>query len=349
MAGQPIIVKKVKKRGQAHHGGAWKVAYADFVTAMMAFFLLLWLLNAVSQDHLKGISDYFAPHSTTKSTTGGGGLLAGKSVAEDGVFDADLPRSMEKAVEFPLVEIGKPLDRTAKPRGETENADTPFDGEEPVDDDFAELTAQQRRELIDREREVLEQELEEAQFREARREIEDMIASDPELKLLAESLTIEMTPEGLLIHIADQRGLPMFPIGAAKPLEHTRDIFETVAAVIAKMPQDVAIAGHTDALKFASTGGYSNWELSADRANAARRALMEFGVSEERFVRVVGRAATDPILPEDPTAPRNRRVSVLLMRGTGSPAELARQGEIADQYENPASHPFKTKRGRVIY
>lgn len=330
MAGQPIIIKKIKKASHGHHGGAWKVAYADFVTAMMAFFLLLWLLNAVSQDHLKGISDYFAPRSTTKSTTGGGGLLAGKSVAEDGVFDAELPRSMEKAVEFPLVEIGKPLDRTAKPRGETDEADTPFDGEDPAHEDFEDLTAEERRKLIEREREVLEQELEEAQLREAQRELEDMIAADPELKLLAESLTIEMTPEGLLIHIADQRGLPMFPIGATEPLEHTRHIFEAVAAVIAKMPQDVAIAGHTDALKFASTAAYSNWELSADRANAARRTLMEFGVSEERFARVVGRAATDPIVPEDPMAPRNRRVSVLLMRGTGAPPELAQRTETVD-------------------
>jgi chemotaxis protein MotB len=319
MSGQLIIIKKVKKSSGGHHGGAWKVAYADFVTAMMAFFLLLWLLNAVSQDHLKGISDYFAPHSTTKATTGGGGLLAGKSVSERGVFDAELPRSLEKAVEFPLVEIGKPLDRTNDPHEDPLDEDHPAEAEGMAADPYSELTPEQRKEMIEREREVLEQELEEAQFREAREELEDLIDADPELKLLAESLTIEMTPDGMLIHIADQEGLPMFAIGDTEPLGHTRRIFETVADVISKMPQDVSIAGHTDSLPFSNGGSYTNWELSTDRANAARRTLLEFGVPETRIERVVGQAATNPILPEDPKAARNRRVSVLLLRESAAP------------------------------
>jgi chemotaxis protein MotB len=257
----------------ARHGGAWKVAYADFVTATMAFFLLLWLLNAVSKEQLEGISDYFAPISTQSSTTGGGGLLAGKTVAKRGVFEADFSRSPATSRELPA-----------------------------------------RSEMSDEEIEELLRAREEEQFREAERQLHQALAESPELQGLAKSL-IDDTPEGLRIQIIDQEGLPMFPRGEAEMYPHTRSALELVAKVIQKMPQDMDISGHTDSTRYQTDNGYSNWELSADRANAARRTLLQFGVPEAR---VAGRAATEPLFAKDPEADGNRRLSVVLLRGTGA-------------------------------
>ena len=293
MANQPIIIKKVKKSAHGGHGGAWKVAYADFVTAMMAFFLLLWLLNAVSQEQLEGISDYFSPISTTKSTTGGGGLLAGKTVAKKGVFEVDV--SPPGASADPNMEDADNRDPESKDRGQSTTS-------KPNKSDVAEL---QRRH-------------EEEQFREAETNLRSALKNLPHLKALAKSLLIDNTPEGLRVQIVDQDGLPMFPKGGSDMHLHTRKMLGLIAKVIMQMPQSVALAGHTDATKFQNASGYSNWELSADRANAARRTLIEFGVPEDRIARVVGRAATDPLLPHDPEAPSNRRLTMVLLRGTGT-------------------------------
>lgn len=289
MSNQPIIIKKIKKKEHGHHGGAWKVAYADFVTAMMAFFLLLWLLNAVSQEQLEGISDYFSPISTTKSTTGGGGLLAGKTVARKGVFEVDVsPPGTAVDLKPAEQDIGDSKSRYAHPRAD---------------------------ESINK----VESEKEEEQFRQAEKELKSAISDVPHLKDLTKSLLIDSTPEGLRVQIIDQDGLPMFPRGEADMHAHTRKVLELVAQVIKKMPQPIVLAGHTDATKFQSRSGYSNWELSADRANAARRALIDFGVPENRVIRVVGHGATYPLLPHDPEAPGNRRLTMVLLRGEGAP------------------------------
>jgi chemotaxis protein MotB len=273
----PIIVRRSKRVAHAHHGGAWKVAYADFVTAMMAFFLLLWLLNAVSKEQLEGISDYFAPISTRTSTSGGGGLLAGKTVAKKGVFETDMSHGTSAVRERPS-------------SGEM--------SEEDIDE--------------------LLRAREEEQFHDAERQLRQAIAESPELQGLAKSLLVDNTPEGLRIQIIDQEGLPMFPRGEAEMYPHTREALELVAKVVQRMPQDIDISGHTDATRFQNDNGYSNWELSADRANAARRTLLQFGIPETRISRVAGRAATEPLLAKDPDAPGNRRLSVVLLRGTGA-------------------------------
>lgn len=273
----PIIVRRPKRASQPHHGGAWKVAYADFVTAMMAFFLLLWLLNAVSKEQLQGISDYFAPISTQSSTTGGGGLLAGKTVAKKGVFNAESSRSPSMIREIPA---------------------------------SSEMSEEEIDELL--------RAREEEQFQEAEHKLRQALAESPELQGLAKSLLVENTPEGLRIQIIDQEGLAMFPRGEAEMYSHTRSALELVAKVVQKMPQDIDISGHTDATLYLTDKGYSNWELSADRANAARRALLLFGVPEARVARVAGRAATDPLIANNPEADGNRRLSVVLLRGTGA-------------------------------
>jgi len=293
MTNQPIIIKKVKKSGPGHHGGAWKVAYADFVTAMMAFFLLLWLLNAVSQEQLEGISDYFSPISTTKSTTGGGGLLAGKTVAKKGVFEVDV----------------------SPPSASADSRMAEREGQDPVSENTDQSMAPipNKRDFVE-----LQRRQEEEQFREAEKELRSNIKDLPHLKALADSLLIDNTPEGLRVQIVDQDSLPMFPRGEANMHLHTRKMLELIAKVVMNMPQSVVLAGHTDATKFKGVSGYSNWELSADRANAARRALVEFGVPENRITSVEGRAATDPLLPHDPEAPGNRRLTMVLVRGTAT-------------------------------
>lgn len=272
----PIIVRRSKRAAHAHHGGAWKVAYADFVTAMMAFFLLLWLLNAVSKEQLEGISDYFAPISTRTSTSGGG-LLAGKTVTKKGVFEAESAHGQSAIRERP----------------------SPGEMSEEEIDEF--LRAR-----------------EEEQFHDAERQLRRAIAESPELQGLAKSLLIDNTPEGLRIQIIDQEGLPMFPRGESEMYPYTREALELVAKVVQRMPQDIDISGHTDATRFQNDNGYSNWELSADRANAARRTLLQFGIPETRIARVAGRAATEPLFAKDPDAPGNRRLSVVLLRGTGA-------------------------------
>ncbi len=304
-----IIIKKVKKGGHGHHGGAWKVAYADFVTAMMAFFLLLWLLNAVSQEQLEGISDYFAPITTQKSTSGGGGLLQGQTIDKKGVFNS---AERDAAGSQPPARRTHSFAQITSPEGEeSEPADT--DGEsageaalDPAAAERAKAKAAARQEN--------------AQFQAVEHELEQAIAASPELKGLASSLVIDNTPEGLRIQIIDQDRLPMFPRGSSAMYAHTEKLLGEIARVVAPMPQDIEIAGHTDATPYQNGGDYSNWELSADRANAARRRFLRAGVGEARIARVVGKAATTPLYPEDPKAAGNRRLSVVLLRGTAKKA-----------------------------
>ena len=305
-----IVIKKVKKAAHGHHGGAWKVAYADFVTAMMAFFLLLWLLNAVSQEQLEGISDYFAPITTQKSTSGGGGLLQGQTVDRKGVFNST-DRDTAGAIPptrrtHSFAQIAAPADEQSESGEEQLDDGHAGDAEHPAPKQSAEAKAAERREN--------------AQFEAVEKAIEHAIDASPDLKGLASSVVIDNTPEGLRIQIIDQDRLPMFPRGSSAMYAHTEKILNEIARVILPMPQDIEIAGHTDATPYQAGSEYSNWELSADRANAARRRFLQDGLPENRIARVVGKAATTPLYPEDPKAAGNRRLSVILLRGTAHKA-----------------------------
>ena len=282
---QPIIIKRVRGGDQGHHGGAWKIAYADFVTAMMAFFLLLWLLNSVTQEQLEGISNFFSPVSASDSMSGSGGILGGKVIAEEGVGTS---QSAQASVTMDL-----PPPRAGT--GGQESTLTPSD----------EAAEERMREI------------EEEQFREAEAELKQAIESLPNLEQLKDSLLVDNTPEGMRIQLVDREGLAMFPRGGANMHLHTRRLLELVSKVVLTMPQKLSISGHTDATQFVTDTGYSNWELSADRANAARRALVELKVPITRMSRVVGKAATEPLITEDPSDARNRRLSIMLLRGTG--------------------------------
>ena len=307
---QPIIVKKIIKGGGGHHGGAWKVAYADFVTAMMAFFLLLWLLNAVTEEQLSGIANYFSPVTVSDQTSGAGGILGGRTLGESG--------AMQNIRAQPSVSIDIP----------------PPDFSKKSDDE----TDAKKEEMTEEEKiEKWRSEHEKQQFDEAEDTLRQAIETVPQLKQLSSSLLINTMEEGLRIQIVDQEGLAMFPRGSTNMYAHTRKVIELVAKVISEMPQNLAISGFTDATKYTGRSDYSNWELSADRANATRRVLLEEGFPPDRIVRVVGRAETDPLLPEDPNNAKNRRISLVLLRGTGKqespPLPILKQEEPAGDKE----------------
>ncbi|MEK7820716.1 MAG: flagellar motor protein MotB [Pseudomonadota bacterium] len=281
---QTIIIKKVKKGGHGggHGGGVWKIAYADFVTAMMAFFLLLWLLNSVTQEQLQGISNFFAPVTTSKSQTGSGQVLGGKTIGEPGAGESPTSRAAVTQ-DLPPPKVG-----TGPSEGE---GDADADGKKAKEDE---------------------------QFKEAEEALRKSIEGVPAFRQLANSLLVDNTPEGLRIQIVDQQGLAMFPPGSAEPYLHTRRLLEVVSHVILEMTQKISVAGHTDSTGYSDETKYSNWELSSDRANAARRALVQFGVPQSRVGLVIGKAYVDPLKVENPTDPSNRRLTIVLLRGTGT-------------------------------
>jgi chemotaxis protein MotB len=273
----------------------WKVAYADFVTAMMAFFLLLWLLNAVSQEQLEGISDYFSPISTTKSTTGGGGLLHGKTVAPRGVFEVDKTSRVEVTYE-PPAKPGSARDDASEGAGRPSAATETVRAVKYAVPDKPSSQDDTPEELV-----KLEKNLRSA------------LTAAQDLKDLSKHVIIDQTHEGLRIQIVDHEKLPMFPLGESEMYQHTRKLLSLVARIIQQVPNKISISGHTDATPFASTTGYSNWELSTDRAHSARRVLMSNGIPQSRIAGIVGKAATEPFVPEKPEAPENRRLSIVLL------------------------------------
>ncbi len=285
-AKQPIfVIKKIKKAG-GHHGGAWKVAYADFVTAMMAFFLLMWLLNVTTEEQKLGISNFFDPNpQISQSQSGAGGMLGGLSMATQGARSTDLNNPMPSPV-------------LAQPEK------NPKMGEPDVD-------------LKKVEQERLDQEVarrEEEEFEKVKKEIEAAMNASPELKEMMKNVVVDMTPEGLRIQIVDQEGAAMFESGSAKMLDKTDKLMRMVAGVIKTMPNQVSIRGHTDGVPYKGANPeYTNWELSVDRANASRVALTVGGVPPSRVANVVGKADTDHYIKDKATDPRNRRISIILL------------------------------------
>lgn len=286
-----IIIKKVKKGGHGgHHGGSWKVAYADFVTAMMAFFLLLWLLSSSTDEQLHGISNYFAPESISQSESGAGGLLAGTKLADSGAM-----RSENGA---PVIQMDIP------PTPDATTVETQKSG--PTDAEKAEQAAKAQ---------------EKKEFDEAAKDLKEAMEKSPELQELSKNLLVEQTDEGLRIQIIDKDGTSMFPSGSADLRDHTKLLLKQVAEAIKDMPQDISIEGHTDAVPYShSNGTYTNWELSADRALATRRELQLDALPADRFGKVSGVADTAPFIKDNPKDERNRRISITLLRGTGKQA-----------------------------
>ncbi|MFQ5783443.1 MAG: flagellar motor protein MotB [Alphaproteobacteria bacterium] len=290
-----IIIKRVKKGGhEGHHGGAWKVAYADFVTAMMAFFLLLWLLNSTTEEQMAGIADYFSPTTSSQSSSGAGGVLGGTSMLS--------PGAMATPKTAPGVTVSLlPLDQKEEPDTEGKPAEKPKDNDAATDPSEQAL-------------EDLRAKLEQQEFEKAKAALRAAIDTSPDLREFSKNLYIDMTPEGMRIQIVDAEQRSMFPSGGSTMYDYTEQLLQKVAQTIAKLPNDIAVIGHTDATPFRSHGGYTNWELSTDRANASRRALVGAGLPDWRIVRVSGKAGNDPFVKDDPYSAQNRRISILLLR-----------------------------------
>ena len=286
-ANKTAVIKKVKKVvGGGHHGGAWKVAYADFVTAMMAFFLLMWLINTTSPEQKRGIADYFAPASVSRSTQGSDGLLGGTAFQKDGARASGSNRQVDAELNPENLRSEGGGDANGEQAGQIDAAST------------ASALASRR---------------EGAEFASAEASLRQAMQDLPEFAELSKHLIMDQTPEGLRIQLVDQEGRAMFQGSSAEPLPRTRQLLEAVAKVIDQLPNRVSISGHTDASTPAGSG-YTNWDLSSNRANAARRVLEAEGIDSDRIYQVVGKAASEPLYPDDPEQPANRRISIVLLR-----------------------------------
>ena len=270
---QPIIIKRVKKGGHAAHGGAWKIAYADFVTAMMAFFLLMWLLGSTTEGDRKGISDYFnAPLMVTLF----GGTGSGSS-------DSILPGG------------GDDLTKTV---GEVASGDTEVKTRE-----LGAQVARAEAQRLDRQR-----------IKALREKIENVINANLRLSEYKSQIRLEMVQDGLNIQIVDDQNRAMFNVGSALVQPYMRDILKEIGAALQGVDNRIALSGHTDATPYGSgERAYSNWELSADRANASRRELVAAGMPEGKLAKVVGLGSSQPLLADRPFDPINRRISILVM------------------------------------
>src|SRR4051812_8285154 len=271
---RPIVIRRKKRGAHGHHGGAWKIAYADFVTAMMAFFLLMWLLGSTTKGDLQGIADYFK-NPLKVSLRGGDGAGDATSVVKGG--GADLTR---KEGQFRKGEIQSAVKRE-------------------LDVEAA------RRHQAEQER---------LRLAELKKKIEAAVESNPSLKQYQSQLLLDITSEGLRIQVVDEKNRPMFASGRAELQPYTREILREVAKALNGVEQRVALSGHTDAAPYAGGDkGYSNWELSAARANASRRGLIAGGLADGKVLRVVGVASSLPFDRIDPFAPSNRRISIVVL------------------------------------
>jgi chemotaxis protein MotB len=285
---KPVLIKKVKKvSGGGHHGGAWKVAYADFVTAMMAFFLLMWLINTTSPEQKRGIADYFAPASVSRTSQGSDGLLGGTAFQEDGAKSSGSNMADPRAQE------------ATSRRRENTGGDGAGGGEGEASADAMAAALANRAQAED--------------FSQAETTLRQALEDMPDLAELSRNVIIDQTPDGLRVQIVDQEGRAMFAGSSAEPLPRTRRLLEAVGKVVEQLPNRISISGHTDSTA-PSQAGYTNWELSSDRANAARRILEAEGVDNDRIALVAGKASTEPLYPDDPDMPANRRISIVLMR-----------------------------------
>ena len=277
-----VIVRRVKKvQGGGHHGGSWKVAYADFVTAMMAFFMVMWLVGALTTKQREAVSDYFKNPSP----------ISGKSSAPSGMNG---PGGASNS----MIKLGGTMELPKGPG--------------------AEFT----RDPADQKSEAEKKRQDRARLEQLMQDLQEAIAKSQALEPFKDQLLLDITPEGLRIQIVDKQNRMMFDLGSAKLMPYTSEILHEIAAFVNRVPNRVSIAGHTDTASYASRIGYSNWELSADRANAARRALLEGGMEQAKIARVVGFGDAVLFDKKDPLNPINRRISIVVMTKAAEAAAL---------------------------
>ena len=277
---RPILIKKVKKvSGGGHHGGAWKVAYADFVTAMMAFFLLMWLINTTSPEQKAGVAEYFAPAAVSDSNSGAGGILGGTALDDNGAKSAGSTAIMQQMAP----------DTSKNQEGPNASAS--------VTDSLQE--ARQKRE--------------EAEFDSAAMSLKQSLQAMPELAELSKNIIVDKTPEGLRIQLVDQEGRSLFAEGSAVPNDRARVLLRAITKTLNQLPNRVSISGHTSA---DWKGGEvdSDWALSAARADGSRKILEASGVAKDRVYQISGKANSEPLYLDDPSLPGNRRIAIVLLR-----------------------------------
>ncbi len=260
-----VVVRRKRAYGESHHGGSWKIAYADFMTAMMAFFLVMWLLLLVPKKDLQAIAEYFRMPLMT-AVTGGEKMDSSKSKIPGG-DPSVIPN------QYPLP--------SANPENDSESQEDQADQES---------------------------------LENLKEKLDNLIEHNPVLRQFRPQLLLDMTPDGLRIQILDQQNRPMFTTGSAVVQTYMRDVLRELAPLISELPNPITISGHTDALRYASGDrNYSNWELSADRANAARRELVAGGLVENKIKRILGLGDTVDLIKDDPMAAVNRRISILVL------------------------------------
>jgi chemotaxis protein MotB len=281
-----VIVKKITIAGGGHHGGAWKVAYADFVTAMMAFFLLLWLLGETTEKQRKGIADYFAPTLIDKKSLGlgGNGVLGGESILSNNKLGP-------KAAAAPIASIGVPIMQTGGDRSGTGDKGS-----------LRNPTATA---------------LDQKAFEAIKQEIEKQIMSSKSLSKLASHIRFVPTQDGLRIDLVDDADYSMFALGTTALDSRASDLIGMIAGTIAGTPNTIMIRGHTDSVPYGDPRAMNNWMLSSGRAESTRRRLALGGIPESRFERIEGVADREPIVVNDPGDPRNRRVAITLLYRKG--------------------------------
>lgn len=268
-----IIVKRVNKHGGGHHGGAWKIAYADFVTAMMAFFLLMWLLGSTTKADLQGISEYFKTPLKV-AMQGGSGAGASDSVLKGGGNDM------------------------TKKQGQIRKADN--------------IEGKKRPDLKTAKEEVAKADAK--NLRELKRRIEEAIEASKTLQQFKKQLLLDITTEGLRIQVVDEQNRPMFASSKAELQPYARQILHEIGQLLNDVPNKISLSGHTDAAPYPDgERSYSNWELSADRANASRRELIAGGLNEQKLLRVVGLSSAVAFDKANPLNPINRRISIIIM------------------------------------
>ncbi|WP_263261599.1 flagellar motor protein MotB [Pseudomonas sp. RIT-PI-S] len=292
---QPIIVKRVKRFGGGHHGGAWKIAFADFATAMMAFFLVLWLLSEATPEQKLAIAGYFKdPIGFTESGS---------------PYVIDLGGSPQLAPDHTL----NPETKDAPPKPEAQNQVTPDEAE-----NIAEKVEKDRLELL-------------------LQELQNKVDENPQLQKFKDQILFEITQDGLRIQIMDAENRPMFDLGSARLKPYFEDILLAMADTIKEVPNKVSISGHTDAKPYAASADFGNWELSSNRANAARRALVAGSYPETQIARVVGYGSSSLFDRKNPLNPVNRRIDIIVLTKKAQRDIEGEQPDGADQAAPPAS------------
>jgi len=271
---QPIIIKKVKKAAHAHHGGAWKIAYADFVTAMMAFFLLMWLISMTTQEQKVGLAEYFAPAALSPSNSGAGGILMGTALDSSG-NRSSVPRDTAMGTSK------QDGSRRTSGRASDREASRPASGSQA--DHSAVASLRQALQIL------------------------------PEVAELSRNIVIEVTKDGINVSLVDEQGRSMFPENSVQPYERTRLVLKALAPTLRRLPNRLSVTGHTAAARPGSVQSVDSWNLTAGRALAVREVLSSAGMPNDRFASVVGRADTEPVFPDNPYVPQNRRVTITLL------------------------------------